>query len=174
MSQVETLGMPEVAISKDEKAFFVQLGARIAELRKAQNITQVQLAEWWGVSQQTVNAYEMAHRRVPAFALTGLAKFLGVSLEELVGEARQPGKRGPRRRFSSRWSASASSPSRSSAWSWKSSRPCSRSRAAKSAAPQSRIARVLSRDAKSSPSCFHTQGQALKPAPFLGFQHGEV
>jgi hypothetical protein len=37
----------------------------------------------------------MAHRRVPASALSGLAKFLGVSLEELVGEAPQPGKRGP-------------------------------------------------------------------------------
>jgi len=34
-----------VPIGKDEKAFFVQLGARIARLRKQQHITQVQLAE---------------------------------------------------------------------------------------------------------------------------------
>lgn len=46
------------------------------------------------MSQQTVNAYEMAHRRVPASALPGLAKFLGVSLEDLVGEPAEPGKRG--------------------------------------------------------------------------------
>ena len=34
-----------VPIGKDEKAFFVQLGARIASLRKDQGITQVQMAE---------------------------------------------------------------------------------------------------------------------------------
>lgn len=40
-----------MAISKEEKIFFVQIGARIAQLRKAQGITQVQLAQWLGVSQ---------------------------------------------------------------------------------------------------------------------------
>ena len=44
-----------MAISKEEKTFFVQIGTRIAQLRKAQNITQVQLAEWLDVSQQTIN-----------------------------------------------------------------------------------------------------------------------
>ena len=42
-----------MAISKEEKAFFIELGARITGLRKAQNVTQVQLAERLGVSQQT-------------------------------------------------------------------------------------------------------------------------
>jgi DNA-binding XRE family transcriptional regulator len=48
-----------VAISKEERTFFVQLGARVAELRKARAITQVQLAESLAASQQTVNAYEL-------------------------------------------------------------------------------------------------------------------
>jgi len=85
-----------VAIGKDERAFFAQLGARVAELRKAQNITQVQLAQELGVSQQTVNAYEMGHRRIPVSSLPVLAETLAVSLEELIGTARPAArKRGP-------------------------------------------------------------------------------
>ncbi|MHB8478587.1 MAG: helix-turn-helix transcriptional regulator [Steroidobacteraceae bacterium] len=84
-----------MAISQNERAFFVQLGARIAELRKGADITQVQLAEFLGVSQQTVNAYEAGHRRMAISALPRLARLLGVSIEELIGEPAKPGKRGP-------------------------------------------------------------------------------
>lgn len=84
-----------VAISQEERAFFVALGARIAQLRKNANITQVQLAEFLGVSQQTVNAYEMGHRRMAISALPRLARLLGVSIEELFGEPARSGKRGP-------------------------------------------------------------------------------
>ena len=88
-------GIESVAIGKDEKAFFVQLGSRIAQLRKEQGITQVQLAEWLNVSQQTVNAYEVGRRRMAVSALPTLAKLLGVALEELIGKPSKPGKRGP-------------------------------------------------------------------------------
>jgi transcriptional regulator with XRE-family HTH domain len=84
-----------VAISQEERAFFVELGARIAQLRKSADITQVQLAEFLGVSQQTVNAYEMGHRRMAISALPHLARLLGVSIEELFGEPARSGKRGP-------------------------------------------------------------------------------
>ncbi len=84
-----------MAISKDERAFFERLGARIAELRKTQGITQVQFAESLNVSQQTVNAYEVGRRRMPVSALPVIAKLLGVSLEELVGEEPRAAKRGP-------------------------------------------------------------------------------
>jgi transcriptional regulator with XRE-family HTH domain len=67
----------------------------VAELRKARDITQVQLAEHLGVSQQTVNAYETGYRRIPVSALPPLARFLGLSLDELVGETTQARKRGP-------------------------------------------------------------------------------
>jgi transcriptional regulator with XRE-family HTH domain len=87
--------MGPMALSKDEKSFFVQLGARMAQLRKEQNITQVQLAEWLGVSQQTVNAYEVGRRRIQVSALPTVAKLLGVALEDLIGEETKPGKRGP-------------------------------------------------------------------------------
>ena len=54
MAKLHPFEVAALAISKDERAFFVELGARIAELRKAQSITQVQLSQWLGVSQQTV------------------------------------------------------------------------------------------------------------------------
>jgi transcriptional regulator with XRE-family HTH domain len=73
------------------------LGTRVAQLRKEQNITQVQLAEALDVSQQTVNAYEMGHRRIPVSALPILATILAVSIEDLIGapEPTTAKKRGP-------------------------------------------------------------------------------
>jgi len=95
MSHVDLFRVPAVAISKNERAFFKRLGARVAGLRKARDITQVQVAEHLGVSQQTANAYETGYRRIPVSALPPLARFLGVSLDELVGETAQAKKRGP-------------------------------------------------------------------------------
>jgi transcriptional regulator with XRE-family HTH domain len=63
---------------------------------QAQNITQVQLAEMLGVSQQTVNAYEMGHRRIPVSSLPLLAETRAVSIEELLGTQPAAKKRGPR------------------------------------------------------------------------------
>ncbi|WKD48896.1 helix-turn-helix domain-containing protein [Microbulbifer spongiae] len=63
-----------MAIPTDEHAFLVQLGAHIAEQRKTQEITQIQMAEALGVSQQTVNSYEVARRQIPVSALPVLAK----------------------------------------------------------------------------------------------------
>lgn len=106
-----------VPIGKDEKAFFVQLGARIARLRKQQHITQVQLAELLNVSQQTINAYEVGRRRMPVSSLPPIARFLGVSIEELLCEPISPPPKnaGRPRRFSSRSSASSACPRPSSA-----------------------------------------------------------
>lgn len=85
-----------MAISSDERAFFVALGARIATLRKNSHITQVQLAKAIGVAQSTVNAYELGQRRVPVSALPILARTLGVDLETLMGQDEaKAGKRGP-------------------------------------------------------------------------------
>ena len=86
-----------MAISPDERAFFVELGSRIAELRKSQGITQIQMAEALGVSQQTVNSYEVARRRVPVSALPILGRLFNISVDELLGEqtAKPNGKRGP-------------------------------------------------------------------------------
>jgi transcriptional regulator with XRE-family HTH domain len=61
----------------------------------------VQLAEALGVSQQTVQAYEVGRRRIPVSALPVVAKLLQVQLEELFGESSHAGrgKRGPMSRL---------------------------------------------------------------------------
>jgi transcriptional regulator with XRE-family HTH domain len=96
MRRVIALERTAMAISQDEREFFVALGSRIAQFRKDSHITQVQLAETLGVSQPTMNAYELGQRRVPVSALPVLAKALGVGLEELLGESgTATKKRGP-------------------------------------------------------------------------------
>lgn len=96
MHQIIAMGHTAMAISQDERAFFIALGNRIARLRKESQITQVQLAEALGISQSAMNAYELGHRRVPMSALPTLARTLGVGPEELLGETNAATKkRGP-------------------------------------------------------------------------------
>ena len=66
------------------------------QLRKERGITQVQLAQTLGVSQQTVQAYEVGRRRIQVSTLPIVARILSASLEELFGEQEQSSrKRGP-------------------------------------------------------------------------------
>lgn len=78
-----------------DKTFYVQLGRRIAEARKASGLTQVQLAETLGIAQQTLAHYENGNLRVAVALLQPLARAVGVAVEELIGEEPRPGKRGP-------------------------------------------------------------------------------
>ncbi len=87
-----------MTISSEERAFFVTMGERITKLRKAHNLTQTQLAEALGVTQQTVQAYEAGSRRIPVSALPMVARTLSVSLMELFGEEPQQDKAAKRRR----------------------------------------------------------------------------
>ncbi len=92
---------PAMAITSDERQFFVAMGERIAQLRKAHNLTQAQLAEVLGVAQQTVQGYEAGSRRIPVSSLPVVASTLSVSLEVLFGEGQDKAskaaarKRGP-------------------------------------------------------------------------------
>ncbi|MBA3487736.1 MAG: helix-turn-helix transcriptional regulator [Lysobacter sp.] len=89
----------ELARAVTDKDFYRALGRRIAERRKAQGITQVQLAEALGVAQQTMAHYEGGTVRVAIALLPPLAKALDVSIEELIGKdakaGKTLGKRGP-------------------------------------------------------------------------------
>jgi transcriptional regulator with XRE-family HTH domain len=96
MAAMTLIEPPTMTISDEEQAFFASLGERVTQLRKTRNITQVQLAEVLGVSQQTVQAYEVGRRRLPVTTLRLLAKTLGVTLDELLAEGEHaPRKRGP-------------------------------------------------------------------------------
>jgi len=86
--------VPDI-VTHEEKRFFKELGGRIAQLRKEQNLTQQQLADELGVAQQVVASYEIGRRRVPVSTLPALARVLGVSIEALIGEEEKPAKRGP-------------------------------------------------------------------------------
>ncbi len=87
--------LPLAPMTPDETAFFRLLGSRIAQRRKAQELTQAELGELVGVTQQQIASFETGRRRMPISTLPLLAKALGVSLEELIGEEPRPGKRGP-------------------------------------------------------------------------------
>lgn len=79
-----------------EKAFYAQLGRRIAERRKAAGITQVDLAQRLGIAQQTMAHYEGGVSRIAVALLPPLAKAIGTTVEELIGEdASRSSKRGP-------------------------------------------------------------------------------
>ncbi len=81
--------------SQDEK-FFTALGARIAEARRAHNLTQQQVADLLGVAQQTYAGYELGRARIPASMLPKLARDLSVTLDELMGQNERPrSKPGP-------------------------------------------------------------------------------
>jgi transcriptional regulator with XRE-family HTH domain len=86
MHVIHSLTRAAMAISQDERTFFIELGARIAALRKAQGITQMQLAEILGISQQAMNSFEKGRRRVPVSALPAIARALGHSLDSLIDE----------------------------------------------------------------------------------------
>jgi transcriptional regulator with XRE-family HTH domain len=93
-----------MAISDDERAFFIALGGRIAAQRKAQGITQVELAETLGVSQQAMNSFEKGRRRVPVSLLPVIAQTLQTTLDALVAHdstpaAAAPKKRGPQKKI---------------------------------------------------------------------------
>lgn len=77
--------------------FYAQLGRRIAERRKALNITQVDLAARLGLAQQTLAHYEGGVSRIAVETLTQVAETLATSVEELIGTPakRGAGKRGP-------------------------------------------------------------------------------
>ena len=92
MSQTWTTIM---ALTPEDKVFFKRLGERITTLRKERGLTQVQLAELLGYSQQQVLSFEKGRRRVPVSALPSLAGILGVSIEELLGADKNSSKRGP-------------------------------------------------------------------------------
>ena len=87
---------PIAAMTPDETAFFRQLGTRIAERRKAQDLTQAQLGELVGVTQQQIASFEIGRRRIPVSNLPLLAKALDVSIEALIGgSTKTASKRGP-------------------------------------------------------------------------------
>lgn len=94
MSVISYRFLDEV-MTDDDKVFYKVLGERVSNLRKEQELTQVQMAGLLGISQQMMAAYELGTRKIPAAMMPKLAKLFGVSLADLFGEKDKPAKRGP-------------------------------------------------------------------------------
>ena len=60
-------------------------GRRLARLRKAAGLSQLQLAEHLGATQTLVSEYEHDRRRVHGERLSQIARRLHVSVDELLG-----------------------------------------------------------------------------------------
>jgi len=62
------------------------IGSKLLEWRKARKLTQVELGELLGVSQRMITYYENDAQKLPAHLLPRLARALGVSVEEILGD----------------------------------------------------------------------------------------
>ena len=87
------------SMTSDEQQFFKALGARIAQLRHAQGLSQQVLADQLGIAQQTFAHYEVGRARMPVSLLPELAKLFGVGVDDLLGLRNSTGKRGPAPKF---------------------------------------------------------------------------
>jgi len=81
----------------DQKKYFQELGTRLTALRKEAGLTQTQLGQNVGLSQQMIADYESGTRQhIPLCRLISLSEALGVELSQIVienGESQR--KRGP-------------------------------------------------------------------------------
>lgn len=85
-------------MTPEDKQLYQTLGQRIASARKALGMTQTQVAEQLGISQQTLAHYEVGRLRIAVSTLIPLSEILNSSIDELVyGEVAAKGqsKRGP-------------------------------------------------------------------------------
>lgn len=75
-----------MATTKQMERFFKALGKRIADRRREVGLTQTDLANAIGCSQQLVAHYEAGRRKVPASSFKTIGEVLGLTLHEIMGE----------------------------------------------------------------------------------------
>lgn len=84
------------SMTSDDKQFFKELGARVAQLRKQAGLSQQAVADELGIAQQTLAHYEVGRLRMPVSLLPKLAQLFGVPGDDLLGlTGTSAGKRGP-------------------------------------------------------------------------------
>lgn len=98
MNQISYTYLDDI-MTKDDEAFFKELGKRIATLRKEAGMTQVQLAEILKISQQHMASFEAGRRKVSSSDIPVLAQLFGVSTDKMLGIQEAPSKRGPASRL---------------------------------------------------------------------------
>ncbi|MCP4447800.1 MAG: helix-turn-helix transcriptional regulator [Myxococcales bacterium] len=81
-------------MTSEDKAFYKALGERVGAMRKQNHLTQVQMAEELGASQQQIAAYEAGRVKIPISALPKLSTILATPIDEIVGVEKKK-RRGP-------------------------------------------------------------------------------
>ena len=74
---------------KDNELLY-RLGQRLKELRKLNNVTQKQLAEFIGASERGVQNYEQGSRKPAYDMLIAIADYFDVSVDYLLGRTDNP------------------------------------------------------------------------------------
>ena len=82
-------------MTPDDKRFYKELGQGIARLRKAHDLTQQQLVDLLGLSQQTLAHNEVGRSRVAVTMLPALATTLATTVESRIRDVSKPARRGP-------------------------------------------------------------------------------
>jgi len=87
-----------VGVTPEDQTFYRQLGQRIAERRKGCGLTQQQLADTLGISQQALAHYEVGRLRVAVSMLGPIAEAVNATVADLLEEPSAPkgkARRGP-------------------------------------------------------------------------------
>lgn len=98
MSQ-KTTNQGAIMRTQEDKAFYVQMGKRIAEARGKAGLTQAVVSEQLGVGSQTYAHYESARLRTPVWHLRRIAEILDLPYDTLIDGTpidTSRSKRGPR------------------------------------------------------------------------------
>jgi len=79
------IAMPKAQPALDERTITQQTGARLAAVRKARGVTQVDLAAQLGITQSMLSKYERGGLRLHGALIVRIAELLTVSTDELLG-----------------------------------------------------------------------------------------
>ena len=90
-----TYSLLDEQMTSDDTVFYKKLGERVSNLRKEQQMTQVEMAETLGISQQLVAAYEAGQRKIPVSLIPTLSQLFATPVEELLDIKQKSNKRGP-------------------------------------------------------------------------------
>jgi DNA-binding XRE family transcriptional regulator len=77
-------------VTPDEQEFYKALGARIADFRRDRELTQQEMADALGVSQQVYAHYEVGRVRIQISLLPALVGMLGTTVPTLLGPLGKP------------------------------------------------------------------------------------
>lgn len=82
--QTESAGEMYMNKKTIEKEMYIELGKRLSDLRKLNNLTQEEVEKRLGVKQETISMIELANRKPSVFLLKQLAELYDTTLDKLL------------------------------------------------------------------------------------------